>query len=249
MHIVFIPGFMGGAQEFLWLASSMPYPTEIISLPGHGCSDAEVTFNNVGAWLEEQLVGLKVKECILYGYSLGGRIALNYVLNHERHKVKINGLILESTNFGLTNKDQIQQRLKNDHEWGEKFRRDPLEKTLQAWYNQHLFDNLSPEDRAFLIKSKLKLDRNRLATCLEDLSLGCMPFFGQGLKNIELPLLYLYGELDLKFKDIATKILDYQNPHIQVREVKKAGHNCHFSNVGEVISHTKDFITQNFSTK
>lgn len=242
MHIVFLHGFMGAPREFLWLAASMPCPTEMISLPGHGCSDARVTFDNAGDWLEEQLIGLKVKECVLYGYSLGGRIALNYVLNQSRPKVKVKGLILESAAIGLADKNEAKERQKADHVWAENFRTQPMVDTLSKWYQQRVFADLNDEDRKFMIKQKANLNGSRMADCLEDLSLGRMPFFGPMLKQLDLPVLFLHGSRDEKFKKIGTQLTGYQNPNLVVKEIPKAGHNCHFANMSAVIANTKDFL-------
>ncbi|WP_298509235.1 alpha/beta fold hydrolase, partial [uncultured Ruminobacter sp.] len=101
LQIVFLPGFLGSAHEFLTFADKIPVGAQILSLPGSGCSDAEVDFSSINDWMEEQLIGLKVKECILYGYSMGGRIAAHYALTAERRKNAVKGLILGRAGFGI----------------------------------------------------------------------------------------------------------------------------------------------------
>ncbi len=242
MHIVFLHGFLGSVNEYLKVASFLPYQTELLSLPNHGCSDANVDFSNVNSWLEEQLITLKVKECVLYGYSLGGRIALNYALNQERPKIKIRGLIIESANIGLVDKEQKNLRLKNDKEWAQKFSSQDMQATLQEWYEQPLFANLSQEDKEFLVRSKKSLSGKKMAECLVNLSLAKMPFMGEKLKQSNLPIKYLYGEKDEKFSLVASKIKNYNNEKIVIKQIPNAGHNCHFSNSAAVISEITDFM-------
>lgn len=239
MHIVFLHGFLGTPQDFMSLAFRLPFKTDMISLPGHGCSDANVDFTTANDWLTEELAGLKVKDYILYGYSLGGRIALNYALNTKK---KPQTLILESVNIGLADALQKKERLAQDLLWSKRFKEEDITKVLKDWYNQPIFNKLSDEDKELLIKKRSKNNPKRIAQVLENLSLAKMPFLGEGLKKITIPTLYLYGSEDEKFKKIATKITSYHNPQISVQEIAGASHNCHLTNSSDICNIISKFI-------
>lgn len=229
MHIVFLHGFLGSPQDLISTAFKLPLKSEMITLPGHGCSDMIPTFENINDWLEDELNSLKIKDYLLYGYSLGGRIALHYALTAKTKKLP-KGLILESANIGYNDKNMKQERINNDSTWAEKFRNEPMESVLTQWYEQPIFTDLSVEDREILIKKRSKNNKNRIAKVIENLSLGKMQFLGEKLKYINIPTLYIYGDKDEKFKNIAHKIENYQNPLISVKGISDASHNCHFTN-------------------
>lgn len=240
MHIVFLHGLLGVPQEFMSIAARLNCPTEMISLPGHGCSDAIVDFSNVNEWLDEQLIGLKIKDFILYGYSLGGRIALNYACT-AKTKLKPKAVIIESAAIGLATKSEKDERLQKDQEWAKQFASGNMREILTNWYNQPVFNDLSIQDKEFLINKRCKNNGPKIATVLESLSLAKMPFLGGNIKELAIPMLYLYGALDDKFKAVATKLIGYNNNLISVKEIPTCGHNCHLNNSNEISQLIKDF--------
>ena len=247
MHIVFLHGFLGTPQEFMPIAFRLPFKSEMITLPSHGCSDAIVDFSNVNEWLEEELKSLKIKDYILYGYSLGGRITLHYALSNNI-KFKPKGVIIESANIGLNDTNLKKERLKNDKIWQQKFLSLPMNEVLTDWYNQEIFADLSEEDKNYLINKRAKNDPTRMANILMNLSLAKMPFLGEKLKESSIPMMYIYGLLDNKAQKISQKIIGYKNPNIQVEAVDNVGHNCHLKDASTISSLINNFY-QNLESK
>lgn len=247
LQIVFLPGFLGTAHEFLTFADKFSIGAQIISLPGSGCSDAEVDFTSVNDWLEEQLIGLKVKECILYGYSMGGRIATHYALTAERPKVKVKGLILESSGFGIADKAERKERFRNDKVWAEKFASGPMKDVVTEWYGQPVFADLDEEEKEKLILMRSRNIGERMARTLTGLSTGKMPYLGSLIKDTNLPLLYLYGENDVKYRELALKLAEARNPAITVTGISGCGHNIHMKKPEDIVLGISQYLEKNFS--
>lgn len=247
LQIVFLPGFLGSAHEFLTFADKIPVGAQILSLPGSGCSDADVDFTNVNEWMEEQLIGLKVKECILYGYSMGGRIATHYALTAQRPKVKVKGLILESSGFGIAEKAERKERFRADCAWAERFAAEPMKDVVTDWYEQPVFADLSPEEKEKLIIMRSRNIGTRMAKTITGLSTGKMPYLGGLIKNTGLPLLYLYGENDAKYRMLAEKLVSIGNPAVNVAGIPSCGHNIHMKKPDEIILRINKYLKNNFS--
>src|SRR5574344_23610 len=242
MHIIFLHVLLGVPQEFMSIATKLNNPTEMISLPGHGCSNVTVDFSNVNDWLDEQLTGLKIKDFILYGYSLGGRIAMNYVCS-SKTKFKPLGVIVESSNIGLAEKQDKNLRFQNELTWAKRFNNEQIKNVLSDWYNQEVFSDLSNEDKDFLIKKRINNNGKNISKVIEHLSLAKMPYLGGMLKTLNTPFLYIYGENDKKYMSIAQKICSYNNPQIKVEMLNNCGHNCHLHNSNQIATILKNFVT------
>lgn len=103
--IVFLHGFMGNIHEFdeaiSLLYDEFYYLT--IDLPGHGKtqvlgSDECYTMANTAQALINLLDQLKISQCFLVGYSMGGRLALYLTLHFPERFPQV---VLESASPGL----------------------------------------------------------------------------------------------------------------------------------------------------
>ncbi|MGN1393073.1 MAG: alpha/beta fold hydrolase [Succinivibrionaceae bacterium] len=242
MKIVFIHGFMGNPKEFFPIALNLPIKSEIITLPYHGCSDCFIDFSNINDWLDEQLLSLKIKDCIIYGYSLGGRIVYNYLLNNKKPKCRVHGAIIESSNYGLINQKEIQEREKIDTKWSESFLNKPIIDVLKDWYNQPIFNSLSLEDKQKLINNKKNLNPINMAKAITNLSVSKMPYYKPLLKELNKKLLYIYGENDEKYKTLSKELNLLNNKNIKTISISNASHNCHFEQLSTVSKIINEFI-------
>lgn len=241
MQIVFIPGFMGNPHEFLTFADKLPAGAQIITPPGFGCSDAEVTFENVNDWLEEQLIGLKIKECVLYGYSMGGRIATHYVCTAQRPKIKVKGLILESSGIGIGDKEKRKERYKADKVWAERFSSEPMKEVVTDWYSQTVFADLTEEEKEKLISIRSLNNGPRMARTLLGLSSGKMPYLLTQLATLTIPVLYMHGSADEKYTALAGKLSD-ACPALTVKAIEGCGHNLHLRKPEIITAEISSFL-------
>ena len=80
---------------------------------------------------------------VIYGYSLGGRLALNYI--HTR-RPSLDLLVLESASFGIKDEDERKKRLELDQVRSNSIKKD-LKEFLRQWYKMDLWGELTDKKR------------------------------------------------------------------------------------------------------
>lgn len=228
--VVFLHGLLGDRSDWQALFAHLQKNTQIrplaIDLPFHGESQqiACTGFASV-----RQLIHQTIQHHIgeqpfwLVGYSLGGRLALDYALNANNPNLQ--GAILEGANVGLESETERQARWQNDHRWAERFRHEPTAAVLKDWYQQPVFADLDDNKRSILIEKRQTNAGEHIAQMLEATSLAKQPFFRIPPEN---DIVFLIGERDSKFHQMAEKYqLNYQL-------IADAGHNVHRENAPAV---------------
>ncbi len=80
--LVFLHGFLGTPTEWLALLDRLPAAwrqrCHCLTLPGHGpeAPDA-MPWPQLADWLDHELARRQIRRAVLYGYSLGGRLAFS----------------------------------------------------------------------------------------------------------------------------------------------------------------------------
>lgn len=236
--ILFLHGFMGNCEEFEDVVSIISDLNDFsfltVDLPGHGKSQLlesndYYTMEFTAQSLINLLNELKISNCFLIGYSMGGRLALYLILNFSERFLKV---ILESASPGLSTETQRLERVKSDNQIARKLNRinttEDFTCFLSAWYTQSIFGNIknhSQYDK--LITTRLKNTPAELAKSLCWMGTGTQPSLWDKIKTNTVPILLLVGEYDKKFIEINTKMVDackYCNLNI----ISGAGHNIHF---------------------
>ena len=240
--LVFLHGFLGTPTEWLALLDRLPAAwrqrCHCLTLPGHGpeAPDA-MPWPLLADWLDHELARRQIRRAVLYGYSLGGRLALHYATSaqslHTDGRSKLAGLVLESANPGLTSPEARRERMHSDALWVQRLRRESLRSVLEGWYRQPVFSDLTPARREELITLRSHLEPRRLAHMLAASSLARQPDLRPWLQSSELPIFYLYGAADLKFTTLADELLT-ACPAMQGAQIQAAGHNLHLTHADEV---------------
>ena len=122
--LVFLHGFSGDRDEWRTVGESFPaWPRLYLDLPGHGGSaDIAVDgFTGVSELLQATLNSYNILDYWLVGYSLGGRVAMNFAC---QPRAGLRGLIVEGGHPGLQDETSRQARRGNDSAWAERFRRE-----------------------------------------------------------------------------------------------------------------------------
>src|SRR5574344_2564020 len=173
--LVFLHGFLGTPTEWLALLDRLPSAwrrrCHCLTLPGHGPeAPAAMPGPLLADWLDAELERRGIHSAILYGYSLGGRLALHYATSaqslHADGRSKLAGLVLERANPGLTSPEARRERMHSDALWIQRLRHDLLPEVLVDWYQQSGFSELTPARRAELITLRRQHDPRRLAHML-----------------------------------------------------------------------------------
>lgn len=241
--VVFLHGLLGSQQDWQGVLQHLQHFPKIrpltVDLPFHGLSQAVSCSNFVE--IRHQLhatleTTLSSQPFYLVGYSLGGRIALDYSLN--QHNPNLLGTILEGANIGLSSESERLARWQNDCRWSARFRQEPLENVLSDWYQQAVFSDLTFAERERYIQARLDNSGERIAQMLEATSLAKQPNYTEPLKQTEKNIVFFIGEHDHKFRQMATR---YQLP---TQLIPNAGHNAHQANAEYFVQKLLAFVSK-----
>ncbi len=229
MPVIFLHGLLGSQQDWQAVLGRLQNFPQIrpltIDLPLHGASEHIICHGFTHA---RELIHQTILQYIgnqpfyLVGYSLGGRLALDYALNANNPQLK--HTILEGANIGLATDAERQARWQNDRQWAERFRNEPIVKVLNDWYQQAVFTNLDQHKRLNLIEKRQNNNRSAVAAMLEATSLAKQNYFLPSLSETKSNITFFIGEDDQKFRKIAS---DNKLNH---QLIPNAGHNAHYEN-------------------
>lgn len=246
--ILFLHGFTGDHKEFneaISLLSNEFYCLSV-DLPGHGKTkvnggDELYRMEHTAEGLIQFLNALNIDQCILAGYSMGGRLALYTALHFPQYFQKV---ILESASPGLKTQEERDIRIHNDLRLAEQLETEDFLEFLNRWYSQSLFLSIKRHTNfAMMLERRLQNNPLDLSKSLRNLSTGIQPSLWKKLQGYSIPSLLLVGDLDKKFVDINTEMCRLCK-FAQLEIVKNCGHNIHFENVGLFAQILRRFLTR-----
>lgn len=224
-------GFLGSGEDFAPLAQRLPSQVNVLALdlPGHGrtlldaddpawsvegCADA------ILAWLDAE--GIAAPH--LFGYSMGGRIALRLAIAAPS---RFGAIVIESASPGLETADARAQRRHDDAGLAARLLGMPLERFIDDWYAQPLFASLAASAAyAELRALRLRGDPVGLARALTCLGSGAQQSLWPRLGELHRPVHLVVGAQDARYRDIAARMAALA-PAMRVRVFAGAGHNVH----------------------
>lgn len=244
--LVFLHGFLGSSSDWDETINLLKddFHCITIELPGHGASVTTASsrtngFDHCHELIKDALDDLNVQQYTIVGYSLGGRIALDYA--RTQNDTRLTALLLESSHTGLLSEEAKESRLMQDHSWAKKFATQHITDTLYEWYDQEIFSDLSDRKKEALVDKRSDNYGVPLANTLLATSLGkqnnALPY----LQKTDLNILYCFGSKDKKFKKVAAQLNNLA--HITCEEFEGAGHNIHQHDVQKFTQ----FILQNLT--
>lgn len=128
--LVFLHGFSGDRNEWRKVGDAFPaWPRLYLDLPGHGGSAdiAVQDFAGVNTLLQSMFNSYNIHKYWLIGYSLGGRVAMNFA---SQPRAGMRGLIVEGGHPGLQDAEARQARRSNDSAWRNVFAASRLSRSL-----------------------------------------------------------------------------------------------------------------------
>jgi 2-succinyl-6-hydroxy-2,4-cyclohexadiene-1-carboxylate synthase len=143
---------------------------------------------------------------VLLGYSMGGRLALR-LLEAERFRCAI------IVSAGLNAPDDDRRR--RDEEWARRFESGDWTSLMRDWNTQPVFGGHALERR------EEDYDRAELARQLREWSQAVLP--PPRLESIETPVLWIAGERDAKYVEIAKRAV-VRLPNAELWICPDAGH-------------------------
>ena len=249
-YLILLHGFMGSGDAFSHLIPSLQRFCNpvTIDLLGHGASghaehQSEFKVENQIADLDDIIRHMPFSKCFLYGYSMGGRLALQYACSHSSH---LRGLVLESATYGIESSTKRKQRTITDHK-----RARAIENNfgyfLQKWSEMPLFNagGRVPADRKQRYEDLQRSQSPRqMALSLRGFGSGVMPSCRNKLPNLQIPVLLLAGRYDEKYCDIMDE-MHHLLPDAELHIVPDAGHRIHLEQSEMVAELLNSFIQQN----
>ncbi len=240
--VVFFHGFMEEHTDMIPLMDTHHQCSYLfIDFPGHGKSrvSAFKKREDVFYYLSE-LISFKADNLpyTLYGYSMGGRIALELALDYLRPDL----LILESSHFGFTNSEEKRHRLESDRT----LFKDVLDLNVffESWYNNPIFANYNQSSHYKIdLEKKLSHPIQEWQSSLEFNSPGTSPYFYKEVmaKLALLKVIGIVGSLDTKYQNHFTEVKK-ELSDFHLFEIKGAGHNPHKTHASEIKKILRTFI-------
>ncbi len=245
---IFLHGFTDSAKDWKKTAERLDdrFNKIAVDLIGHGKSDTPIevdkySTSSINSQLRDIINHFTKGKVILLGYSMGGRAALSFAINHHD---KIKGMILESTSAGIEDPKEREERVKSDEELAEFIESNSIETFIDHWMNLEIFGTqkrFSNEQLQKLRMEKLQNSSIGLAQSLRGFGTGTMPYLGDKLSLLYFPVLLITGELDPKFTQI-NKELVQKFPSVHHQIIRNAGHNVHLEETGRFVTVVNRFL-------
>jgi 2-succinyl-6-hydroxy-2,4-cyclohexadiene-1-carboxylate synthase len=231
--LLMLHGFTGSSESW---GTALPALAEqfrvlALDLPGHGqtgapSDPARYAMEAVTADIAALLPAMDVSCVHLLGYSMGGRLALNFARHYPR---LIASLTLESASPGLATAAERDDRTAADNTLADWIEAQPLSAFIARWEALPLFDSqrrLPADRREWQRHQRLANSPQGLANSLRGMGTGRQPSLWAELAQVAAPTLLLAGELDPKFRAISEQMAA-AIPDAQLTIVAEAGHTIH----------------------
>lgn len=248
--LLFLHGFTGSANDWNDIAQKIDkrFNKLALDLIGHGKSSSPSSVNyympdSVISQIEKVISDLSLKEIILCGYSMGGRVALNFTLTKPE---LVKGLILESASAGLKNGKERDTRKKSDDDLASFIENNTLEEFATQWLDQELFGTLrrfSNDKIKRMKEERAKNSKIGLANFLRGFGTGMMPYLGSELVKLKIPVFLITGALDDKFTQL-NQNLKKSFPSAKHKILTTAGHNTHLEEPKKFIEAVNSFLSR-----
>jgi len=217
-----------------------------IDLIGHGKSDSPTDIEkykpeSLVSQIQDILDQLSINKVIILGYSMGGRVALNFAVSHPQ---KIKGIILESTSAGIKNEKDRIERTESDEELASYVEENRTEKFAERWMNQDIFNTQRrfSDEKLQIIRDRIAQNsKTGLANILRGFGNGTMPYLVAKVNLIQCPVLLISGELDTKYCRLNSE-LEKKFPNAKNAVVKNAGHNTHLEESERFVQAANEYL-------
>jgi 2-succinyl-6-hydroxy-2,4-cyclohexadiene-1-carboxylate synthase len=232
--LVMLHGFTGSAAGWghqMDILANYGLRIIAIDLLGHGQSDApddaksySIEYCQKDILAALQALGVHKSQAIIFGYSMGGRIAL-----YTAFSGFFRALILESASPGLEDPAERERRRTSDEALAASIEREGVPAFIGRWENLPLFASqktLPFECREALHRQRLQNNATGLAQSLRGVGTGVQPSLYARLPTLHIPVLLITGALDTKFTAIA-KHMAQALPQSQLHIISDAGHTVH----------------------
>ncbi len=245
--LVLLHGFTGSAASWQPVMARLQDMFRCVAIDalGHGDSDAPADPARYGM---AHVVGdvlaimdrLGEQRCLLLGYSMGGRMALQLAVAAPQ---RLSGLILESASPGLRGADERAARRAADEALARLLEEEGVAAFVDRWERLPLFasqQRLPETTRRALRAQRLRNNPRGLAMSLRGAGTGAQEPLHERLTTLAVPTLLIAGALDDKYCAIARQMAT-QAPQARLAIVPDAGHNVHLEQPERFVALVREF--------
>jgi len=249
--VALLHGFAGSGRDLAPLVEALATRHRVlaIDLVGHGRSeaprrDAPYAMERCVAQVAGVLEATGAVPAHLFGYSMGGRVALGVA---ARRPDVVRSLALLGASAGLEKPEERDRRRRDDAALARRIEKDGVAAFARAWGEQPLFASqrtrLSPAARDALHARRLANRAHGLAGALRGMGTGEQAPLHDALPGIDVPVWIGHGADDAKFAAIARE-LAARIPRAECCAVPAAGHAAHLENPDAVLRALEDFLAR-----
>ncbi|HQU08556.1 MAG TPA: 2-succinyl-6-hydroxy-2,4-cyclohexadiene-1-carboxylate synthase [Opitutales bacterium] len=238
LPILALHGFAGLGEDFLPIIEQSPKSWRWIlpDLIGHGQSAGpdELNFYRLDYLMRSlfqiQDQFLNGQNYVLLGYSLGGRIALQYAINHPQ---QIAQLVLISASPGIRGEEARVQRRNEDEVLAQFLMTHGMDEFVRLWENRPIIasqrKHIPAATFAHMRIRRLENKPRALAHALSCFSPGLWPECWGRAAYLKMPVLIVTGEEDTVYSHNAEEMCR-RIPQSKHLTIPKAGHAVHLEN-------------------
>ena len=249
--LLLLHGFTGSAEALAPLAEGLAGQARVLAvdLLGHGESEAPretapYTMERCVTQLAALLEAVDASPAHVFGYSMGGRVALGLAaLRPDR----VRSLALLGASAGIEDPEARAARRRDDEALADAIERDGVEAFARRWAALPLFASqqrrLTEAERAALHSQRLRSRARGLAGSLRGLGTGAQPPLHARLAGLRIPVWLGYGEEDTKFAALAAE-LAARIPGAERAAIPAAGHAAHLENPNALLAALKRFLAR-----
>ena len=246
--LVLLHGFTGSSTTW---ADHVPvfareFDTVAVDLLGHGASAVPINperyrMEHAVADLTGLLDQMNISQAAWLGYSMGGRVALQYAVAQP---ARVAALVLEGASPGIADPTERAARVRSDKALADFVEREGLAAFVDHWERLPIFASqarLSAATWDSVHRQRLTNDPVGLANSLRGLGQGAQEPLHDRLGDVEAPTLLVVGEEDAKFRYLATEMASAM-PGARVEVVAGSGHAPHLEQPHEFQRIVLDFL-------
>jgi 2-succinyl-6-hydroxy-2,4-cyclohexadiene-1-carboxylate synthase len=225
---VFVHGFTQTSNSWKPIAGRFAadgYEAIVVDAPGHGESANVRADLRRGADMLTALCGFGV----YVGYSLGGRLCMHAALMYP-HLVR--GLAVVGASPGIADESERADRRASDNQLADHIIDVGVDAFLDEWMAEPLFAGMGLDDEQRA--DRLRNTPEGLASSLRHAGTGAQGSLWPRLREMNMPVLTIAGELDHKFAAIGRQVAA-SVPEGESVEIPGVGHAAHLQDPEAVL--------------
>lgn len=246
---VLLHGFTGSSETMEGLARELAgFRVLRVDLPGHGGSEDPT---DPARWrpsaLQRSLLGvldaLGIREADFVGYSLGGRMALDFAVHHPK---RCRSLAVIGARAGFADPAERRARCEADEALARRILAEGVPAFVDAWMALPLFRTqrrLGPAWLAAARAQRLRCRAEGLAGSLRGMGAGAQEPLQARLPALARPVLVCVGEQDLRFREPARELVE-RLPRAELAVIPRAGHAAHLENRAATGRRLREFLAR-----